>query len=341
MKMKLSRPRLLLLTVIASTAKAQNGTTAPSPTVSTLIPAVTDAPTEDDVTVGPTFVDSIESGPAVPTGGGGGDTGPPDFLGTPTPTPAMVAPSPTDEPIDVIDTGPPVVPGTPSDSPAMTPPTDAEEPVCYSNSTQVDDLVREGSPFVQKEYVFCPNSYFEIGFPNSDGLCCFDGMMPLQLRSNTHYKCGADGDPANNCTFHGGQFQVVSIKPIFNFEDAVNVVIEGLTFQDGFIAGALLVNNGDVTFKNCIFKVRTSMCARIPRIASIISPHRPFLLPLLVCTCAHVGASERGRSFGTVRAPSHVPTSRGGTNGGDNGTQPHPGPLHERIRQDVAGSCCC
>jgi hypothetical protein len=121
--------------------------------------------------------------------------------------------------------------------------------------TEVQELVNNKSAFVLKKYILCPNTFFPIGFPASNGINTYSGNSPLLLRSNTQYYCGEDGSSKNNCTVYGGQFQVLSTLASFNNENKVNILIQGLTFQAAGNAGALLVAPGDVTFIDCIFKV--------------------------------------------------------------------------------------
>jgi hypothetical protein len=82
-----------------------------------------------------------------------------------------------------------------------------------------------------------------------------NGMAPLVVRSNTHYVCGDDGSSANSCVLRGGQVQALSSYGMFS-EAATNCLFKGITFQNATGAGASLANVGDVTFDDCIFKVR-------------------------------------------------------------------------------------
>jgi hypothetical protein len=127
---------------------------------------------------------------------------------------------------------------------------------CYSNLTEVQEIVDNKNPFVKLTFVICPNTRFKLGVPNSEGNCCTDGYRPIQLRKNTEYLCGADGSSKNSCVLVGGQYQVLTTTDSYNQEDKTGIVLKGLTFEDGGNAGALLVAPGDVTFIDCIFEVR-------------------------------------------------------------------------------------
>jgi polygalacturonase len=77
-------------------------------------------------------------------------------------------------------------------------------------------------------------------------------MIP---RANTHYKCGEDGSLANNCTMLGGSFHVMFNDFIFG-EELAGVTIQGFNFVGPQLHSLLAVGSGDVTFFDCVFKVR-------------------------------------------------------------------------------------
>lgn len=142
---------------------------------------------------------------------------------------------------------------TTSSAPAPTPAPKS----CYTNMTEVSASVLAKDPFVVKKYILCPNTLFKIGFPSSDTAGAFnDGFAPVQLRSNTQILCGEDGSSANNCTVDGGQVQLLNTPNPLTMETNDNMLVQGLTFQNGGNAGAIFAQAGkNITLRDCIFKV--------------------------------------------------------------------------------------
>ena len=142
----------------------------------------------------------------------------------------------------------------PTKAPSVLPP--VVKLPCYDNTTILFDHVAAKGPFEVEEYILCPNTVFNIGaVSGSTNTCCIDGMSPLPARANTVIKCGESGASSNNCIINRGLFQMVSAYFTF-FEFANNVEIMGLTFQDTELVSILLENDGDITFTDCIIKVR-------------------------------------------------------------------------------------
>ena len=126
---------------------------------------------------------------------------------------------------------------------------------CYTDLNQVAARLQAKNAFEVETYTLCPNTVYKIGFLGANGLT-EDGFPALTLRQNTRYICGADGKSSNNCVITGGQFQIISTYSSFNKEVKSNIVVKGVTFQNGQTAGALLVAPGEVQFEDCIFRVR-------------------------------------------------------------------------------------
>lgn len=89
--------------------------------------------------------------------------------------------------------------------------------------------------------------------PSTQEIIIIFPNTPLHLRSNTRYLCGEDGSSSNDCRLVGGSYQLLSSPRLFDFEDTIGVLVQGLTFEDSRIAGAVLSNAGDVTFVDCLF----------------------------------------------------------------------------------------
>lgn len=111
------------------------------------------------------------------------------------------------------------------------------------------------------EYILCPNRKYEIeGLTNPSNVFTID-KPPLVVQSNTHIKCGHDGDMSNGCLLTNANTLSNQDVLLMNKDtgNAVkNVVFEGLTFEprsrSPFMVG--LDTAGDITFRNCFFKVR-------------------------------------------------------------------------------------
>jgi hypothetical protein len=130
---------------------------------------------------------------------------------------------------------------------------------CYSNLTTLFEDQLDDDQFVEKTYTLCPNTTFALGYSDSNGDCCFDGQLYLSARRNTRFQCGEDGKVENNCVITGGETQVVYVE-LINDEDGDNVEFAGITFEDAKLVTLFLGNEGDISFIDCLFKVR-NICA--------------------------------------------------------------------------------
>lgn len=88
---------------------------------------------------------------------------------------------------------------------------------------------------------------------------------PVLVASNTHVRCGEDGSLTNECIIRGDEFEgttlLVSPERFNNQLAVTNVTFEGLVFEHGLDSMMELMNGGEVTFRNCLFRVR--YCAAI------------------------------------------------------------------------------
>jgi hypothetical protein len=137
-------------------------------------------------------------------------------------------------------------------APVPTPPLGVPE--CYSNTTLLFQAMLSVSSSVDIVYILCPNTVFNIGVDDANGVCCVNGMARLNAKSRSHIKCGESGSSQNNCTLLGGQVQLLSQPQTFGEETTTGVVIQGITFEAAIDMGAVLGSIGDVTFVDCIFK---------------------------------------------------------------------------------------
>jgi len=226
----------------------------PEPTEAEETPEPTPEPTEEPVAA------PVEAPVAAPVA-------PPVAPPVAAPVAAPVAP-PVSAPVAAPVAAPvPAPAATPVAAPVATP---VAAPVptiidfdCYTNTTALlEDVTALNSTQIAEVNVFnlCPNTTFQIGVftLDTDGSSSvmLDGTAPLVLRSNVQYVCGLNGDPADLCVLSGGEVQVLSGFSVFG-EETTGALLKGITFQnansDG--AGAVLANEGDVSFEDCIFEV--------------------------------------------------------------------------------------
>lgn len=166
----------------------------------------------------------------------------------------------TTEPPELNVTEPSPIPNVtegPQINPTRSPMAPPEKLECYDNSTLLREHLALKNTFTPETYILCSNTVFEVGVASDPGtLCCIDGQSPLHVRSNAKIQCGPDGNPANNCTFLGGNLHIINAYTVF-YDQPENSVIEGVTFKGSLLTGALMVNGGRITFRNCIFEVRS------------------------------------------------------------------------------------
>jgi hypothetical protein len=129
---------------------------------------------------------------------------------------------------------------------------------CYSDLTLLYNALQTADLLVQRTYTLCSNTVFEVGASSLFGECCSDdGQQPLVARPNTRFQCGADGKSANNCVLRGGTFQFQSsITTSAGGAPNENVQVSGITFESAATAGLVLSHGGDITFTDCIIRVR-------------------------------------------------------------------------------------
>lgn len=127
---------------------------------------------------------------------------------------------------------------------------------CYTNLTEIEDLVKLKDPFILEKYILCPNTIYHISTKStSDANTTTIGFRTIYTRSNSIYQCGIDGKSSNHCIIRGGDFQLRHEHIFYDYETKVNVVIRGLTFEAAEQGALLLASPGDITFIDCIFRV--------------------------------------------------------------------------------------
>lgn len=149
--------------------------------------------------------------------------------------------------------------GTPTAAPAdntTMAPTIFELPECFTNTTLLFEAQERKDPFVEQKYIICPNTVMNIGDFDQNFDCCVDGDFSLFVRSRSIIQCGEDGSSANNCTLVGGNTQMFSLGSIYSDVFSTGMIVRGLTFQSADFTSVSLLQQGDITFEDCIFKVR-------------------------------------------------------------------------------------
>ena len=144
---------------------------------------------------------------------------------------------------------------TPSvSSPPSSWPSNFPTPLCFDDWETLDRHVRrDPSVVTPRTHIICPNTVFHIGFKALLGL------------PKTTYQCGDDGKAENNCTVQDGIHSLVMGQSAgFSNQFAPDVLVRGLTFDNPTAGAALLDAKGDITFENCIFRVRFSLCPPLP-----------------------------------------------------------------------------
>lgn len=143
----------------------------------------------------------------------------------------------------------------PTESPTIAP-TFGPAPDCFDNLDYVQQ--RESALSVQdiqvgRTYVLCPGTVFFMGTLNPSTGQPENGFSPITPRPNVLYKCGESGSSANGCRLLGGTFAVFSYG---GDAQQTNVTFQGLTIESSQGTGIIAANPGDLTFTDCIIKVR-------------------------------------------------------------------------------------
>ena len=126
---------------------------------------------------------------------------------------------------------------------------------CYSNLTEIQDLVSLKSPFVVETFILCPDTIYVMGSFDPIGEVQIEGWDPIFTRANSIFQCGDDGKSSNNCVITGGDIQILHEVVTYNKESKDNVVVKGITFEDATVAGIMLAASGEISLIDCIFRV--------------------------------------------------------------------------------------
>mmetsp|Transcript_1552 Transcript_1552/g.2689 ORF Transcript_1552/g.2689 Transcript_1552/m.2689 type:complete len:240 (-) Transcript_1552:783-1502(-) len=128
---------------------------------------------------------------------------------------------------------------------------------CIRNLTKIFEQEQSISDLsIEREYILCPSTNFDIGHVQLFGDGAIVGQFPLVLRPNLHARCGHDGSRSNNCTLTGGTFGVFSTVDLEGQVDLGHVVLKGLTFQSLDVHAIIIGGqHGMVDVIDCAFLV--------------------------------------------------------------------------------------
>jgi hypothetical protein len=126
---------------------------------------------------------------------------------------------------------------------------------CINNLTWIMDDVKLKGQLEQKKYILCPNTTYVIGIDDNADCCAPGTHHPFILRSYAEYSCGADGKVTNNCVITGGNFHIMTTQHDFPGEPGKGNKFTGITFEKATMFLALIGNEGEFHFDDCIFRV--------------------------------------------------------------------------------------
>lgn len=107
---------------------------------------------------------------------------------------------------------------------------------------------------VQWEVELCPRTDLRVMDVERDEPYA-GNMPPLMAQSNMRVRCGEDGSLTNRCVVYEGASLLLNTFSMSQEYEAKNVVFEGITFERGVESFLELTNGGDITFRNCLFRV--------------------------------------------------------------------------------------
>ena len=101
----------------------------------------------------------------------------------------------------------------------------------------------------------CPRVKFRVDVVDEEK--SFFGAYPaISAQPNMRIKCGEEGRLDDRCVLYDGDTLFVNALGFQRQANVYNLTLEGLTFETGRDSLVLLRNGGDITFRNCLFRVR-------------------------------------------------------------------------------------
>ena len=107
------------------------------------------------------------------------------------------------------------------------------------------------------EVEICAGAEIEVNNPVGYTDPWFGINPPLIAQSNMHVKCGKEGKLTDKCIIHSGSALMMNVysNKAPGEKMVQDVLIEGLVFEKGAYNLLDLRGAGNITFKNCIFRV--------------------------------------------------------------------------------------
>ena len=136
-----------------------------------------------------------------------------------------------------------------------------KKPTCLKSLNPIyeaEKRVRNDS--VVRRYVLCENTEFYVALNFGEDGAPLDGQYPIPVgRPNIHVFCGEDGKSENNCQLVRGLVHVGVVDEFGTDSRADNVLLQGLTFFRASSVNVIAMIGGDITLRDCIFKVSVLM----------------------------------------------------------------------------------
>lgn len=128
---------------------------------------------------------------------------------------------------------------------------------CFSTTQSLSLALVERTDLQSRSVVaqLCPHTRFQVGTVERDAP--YRGVAPpLLTQSNLHVQCGDTGSLYDECIMASGRQSLLWHVPWRNDDPVTrNVTFQGVTFQGGYESTMELMQAGDITFRNCLFRV--------------------------------------------------------------------------------------
>eukprot|EP00977_Amphora_coffeiformis_P023961 scaffold14782_cov174-Amphora_coffeaeformis.AAC.14 len=147
----------------------------------------------------------------------------------------------------------------PTDVPiAVAPTTVGRFDECFDSTAALANALRSRrAPYEFVDIALCARQNFEVDDPIDFNTPYLGSKPPLSAQSNIRVKCGNSGLLTDQCVVRAGEALALNTWSFSRDDEAKNVTYEGITFENGATALIILFSGGDITFKNCVFRVST------------------------------------------------------------------------------------
>ena len=122
-----------------------------------------------------------------------------------------------------------------------------------------------------RKYILCPNTEYHVALNFADNGRPLDGQYPIPVgRPNIHVLCGEDGLSENNCQLVRGLVHVGVVDEFGTGKAAKNVLLQGLTFFRATSVNVIAMIGGDISIRDCVFKVSSTSLAFVTALPGLI-----------------------------------------------------------------------